>query len=273
MVAITQPVRKNNLFGLTSNLTSQQDLEQWLHEGITAAKTGQLERARFLLLDVVEQDQTNEVAWYWLYRVFDRTEDKRICLENLLTINPQNRWASQELQRLLRSARLRQQVDRQVSQARPAGHPADSLVRALPATLTLHLVTAFWFGISLVILAGGLLAAQEWLSAWLRSRSFPVYITPDLVLGLLAALMFILLGILGLVVAVLLYFRATAGFYGSIILGLLLLLIGPTLSLVVEPPNYLTTVCTGGISGMIVLLTLAAQSTRNANGNYDSTRR
>ena len=76
-------------------------LDQWLQEGILAAKNGQLELARFRLLDVVEQDQTNETAWYWLYYVFDRKDDQRICLENLIILNSKNQWAKQELLHLL----------------------------------------------------------------------------------------------------------------------------------------------------------------------------
>ncbi|MFN8456890.1 MAG: hypothetical protein U0401_19865 [Anaerolineae bacterium] len=50
-------------------MTNYQLIEQWLQEGIIAAKSGQPEQARFRLLDVVEQDQTNETAWFWLYQL------------------------------------------------------------------------------------------------------------------------------------------------------------------------------------------------------------
>ena len=78
-------------------MATPREIDQWLQEGIAAAKAGHAEQARFRLLDVVEQQQTNEVAWYWLFLVFDRVEDKRTCLENLIIINPQNQWAKQEL--------------------------------------------------------------------------------------------------------------------------------------------------------------------------------
>ncbi|NJN98614.1 MAG: hypothetical protein HC875_33255 [Anaerolineales bacterium] len=76
---------------LYPNMTSPHDIAQWLQEGILAAKAGQVEQARYRLLDVVERDQTNEAAWFWLYQVFDRQEDKRVCLENLIVINPPQR--------------------------------------------------------------------------------------------------------------------------------------------------------------------------------------
>jgi hypothetical protein len=49
------------------------------------------------------------------------------------------------------------------------------------------------------------------------------------------------------------------GFYGSLVLGLGLLLVGPAASLIASPPNYVVMTCTGGMAGMIVLLTLASQ--------------
>jgi hypothetical protein len=235
-------------------------LNQWLQEGILAAKIGQPERARFLLLDVVEHDQTNEAAWFWLYQVVDRLEDKRICLENLITINPENDWASRELLNYLgptappgnqpaRPTAAEAAADRQ-----PKAHPA----RSAPRPVTLKLVTAFWIGISIILLGGGIMASGEWLVSAMRSRTFPNGITYIQAFELLVAVMFIITGIIGLNVAVGLFVRSMIGFYGSVLLALALLLIGPIVSLIATPPNYLTLVCTGGIGGMIVLLTLAS---------------
>ena len=246
-------------------MATQQQLEQWLQEGIVAAKAGRLEQARFRLLDVVEQDQANEVAWYWLYQVFNHLDDKRICLENLLTINPRNQWARDELRRLMATAQSPPRRPAPTPKAKARQRPKEtsavaSLADDTTRPLTLKLVTAFWLGISLILLGGGVVASAEWLASGLQTRSFPTYITAYQAFEFLVAMMFILLGILGLTVAALLLSRSLAGFYGSIILGLLLLLIGPTISLITQPPNYLTMICTGGISGMIVLLTLASQA-------------
>ncbi|NJN95278.1 MAG: hypothetical protein HC875_14810 [Anaerolineales bacterium] len=48
-------------------------------------------------------------------------------------------------------------------------------------------------------------------------------------------------------------------FYGSLLLALGLLLVGPTISLIANPPNYAVMIFTGGMAGMMVLLTLASQ--------------
>lgn len=204
------------------------------------------------MLDVVEQDQTNEAAWFWLYQVFDQQDDKRICLENLITINPNNHWARAELEKYIAPEPLPAPGR---SKKQPGGGPAE----LPPRPVALKLVVAFWTGLSLVFLGSGIIATGNWLISSARTRSFPYYITGFQAFELLVALIFVIAGITGLVIAATLFSRSMAGFYGSIILGLGLLLVGPTVSLVVSPPSYLTMVCTGGISGMIVLLTLASQ--------------
>jgi hypothetical protein len=231
-------------------------VEQWLQEGITAAKAGQHKQARLILLDLVEQDQTNEAAWFWLYQVFERQEDKRVCLENLITINPRNEWAQSELLRYQtpiganESGSGRERVDGK-------RQPVPQKQQARPVAL--KLVIAFWTGVSLVFLGGGVIASGNWLISTTRSRTFPNYITGFQAFELLIAIMFIIAGIMGLIIATTLHSKSMAGFYGSLILALGLLLVGPMVSLIVDPPNYLTMICTGGISGMMVLLTLASQ--------------
>jgi tetratricopeptide (TPR) repeat protein len=236
----------------TIALVTQHEIEQWLQEGVIAAKAGYHEQARFQLLDVVEQDQTNETAWFWLYQVFDRHDDKRICLENLLTINPDNEWARQELLNYLDPA----ETARFQAQATQNSSLKTKATASRP--ITLKLVSAFWLGISIIFLGGGIIASGEWLISGLRTRTFPNYITAIQTFELLIAIIFIIVGIMGLNVAAGLFAQSIAGFYGSLLLALGLLLAGPTISLIADPPNYLSLVCTGGVSGMIVLLTLAS---------------
>ncbi len=119
---------------------------------------------------------------------------------------------------------------------------------------------AFWVGISTTFLGGGIIAFGEWLASSMRARTFPNYITLFEAFELLVAVVFVMAGIIGLSVAVMLFYRSMVGFYGSILLALGLLLVGPIISLIVDPPSYLTMIFTGGISGMIVLLTLASQA-------------
>jgi tetratricopeptide (TPR) repeat protein len=71
-----------------------------LRRGIAAAKAGRREEARQVLLHVVELDERNEQAWLWLSGVVDSREDRRVCLENVLAINPDNPHARQGLRHL-----------------------------------------------------------------------------------------------------------------------------------------------------------------------------
>ena len=64
-----------------------------LEQGIAAAKAGRTQEARRILFDVIKLDERNEQAWLWLSGVVESFEDKRICLENALAINPQNSHA------------------------------------------------------------------------------------------------------------------------------------------------------------------------------------
>ena len=63
-------------------------LKALLEEGIAAAKAGKKERARQCLMQVVEADENNEQAWLWLSGVVESLEDKQVCLENVLALNP-----------------------------------------------------------------------------------------------------------------------------------------------------------------------------------------
>ena len=234
-------------------MVTQHELDAWLKEGIGAAKAGQYEKARFRLLDVVEQDQTNEAAWYWLYYVFHRHDDKRICLENLVMINPNNEWAHQELYQYLTAEEFINQ------QAYDSIQDGINLAHFASRTLILRLVIAFWVGISVIFLGGGIIAAGEWLVVGVRTEAFSSYITTTQLFELIIAIIFIIIGIVGVNVAVGLYSRSVIGFYGSLLLGLGLLLIGPIISLIATPPNYLTLMCTGSVSGVIVLLTLFSE--------------
>ncbi|MFV9504908.1 MAG: hypothetical protein AB4911_10135 [Oscillochloridaceae bacterium umkhey_bin13] len=68
-------------------------LATWLYEGAMALTEGDKDRARDLLLQVVEADEANEVAWLWLSGAVDDPLDQRTALENVLALNPENEHA------------------------------------------------------------------------------------------------------------------------------------------------------------------------------------
>ena len=73
-----------------------------LQQGIAAAKEGRREDARELLMGVVGQDEDNALAWLWLSDVVDRLEDREICLENVLTLDPDHARARSGLAQIHR---------------------------------------------------------------------------------------------------------------------------------------------------------------------------
>lgn len=66
------------------------DLSEQVRLGIQAAQQGKREQAKAILMQVVEQDQNNVQAWLWLSGVVDDLEDRQVCLENVLTLDPDN---------------------------------------------------------------------------------------------------------------------------------------------------------------------------------------
>lgn len=79
---------------------SANELQDWLEAGIAAAKAGEREKARALFMKVIEADEENEKAWLWLSGVVENDEDRRICLENVLTLNPDNKAAQKGMAKL-----------------------------------------------------------------------------------------------------------------------------------------------------------------------------
>jgi len=73
------------------------DITATLNQAILAVKAGRKAEARRLLESVLNADERNEQAWLWLSGVLDDVEDRTICLENVLTINPGNQAARQGL--------------------------------------------------------------------------------------------------------------------------------------------------------------------------------
>jgi tetratricopeptide (TPR) repeat protein len=107
----------------------------WLRQGIAAAKMGQKETARNLLMRVVEQDERNLTAWLWLADAVDSLDDKQVCLENVLTLDPENQAARKGLdwvreQRAAQSAYVPPLIsDMPASSATPLT-PAQAILRA-----------------------------------------------------------------------------------------------------------------------------------------------
>lgn len=108
-----------------------EEIARILREGIAAARAGDKEQARRLLLEVTERDERNEEAWLWLSGVVDDPEEMRICLENVLAINPANERARQGLAWVQK--RLAQRPPTPPSPPPPPPIPAPPVPRPAPA--------------------------------------------------------------------------------------------------------------------------------------------
>lgn len=81
-------------------------IESLLDRGIEAARANEKDRARDILIHVIELDQHNEQAWLWLSSVVKTSTDKEVCLENTLLINPENTYAAMGLNHLRQQPEL-----------------------------------------------------------------------------------------------------------------------------------------------------------------------
>lgn len=66
------------------------NVEGMVRAAVEAIRAGKKLDARTLLERALELDEYNEQAWMWLSGVVDSQEEQRTCLENVLTINPNN---------------------------------------------------------------------------------------------------------------------------------------------------------------------------------------
>ena len=79
---------------------NQPEIKDALQKGIRAARRGRKEPAQRLLAQVVQAEPENEEAWLWLSRVVDSTTERATCLNRALALNPDNRWAADQLAEL-----------------------------------------------------------------------------------------------------------------------------------------------------------------------------
>ncbi|NJN97168.1 MAG: hypothetical protein HC875_25275 [Anaerolineales bacterium] len=71
-----------------------------LDDAIQAIRMGDKEEGRRLLEEMLETDEGNEDVWLWLTTVVDSDEDREVCLENVLAINPSNTIAQRNINAL-----------------------------------------------------------------------------------------------------------------------------------------------------------------------------
>lgn len=68
-----------------------------MNQAIALLTEGRKGEARELLGQVVAQDAENEQAWLWMSRAASTDRQRRVCLETVLEINPDNKAATQRI--------------------------------------------------------------------------------------------------------------------------------------------------------------------------------
>lgn len=76
------------------------NLEQLMQLGIQTARQGNNENARVIFQQVLDADSHNERAWLWMAAVAETPVDRVRYLNSVLRINPNNKAAQRELNRL-----------------------------------------------------------------------------------------------------------------------------------------------------------------------------
>lgn len=89
-------------------MSEEQNIQQLLRDGIEAARAGNKAEARKLFEQVVEIDDKSEKGWFWLASVVDTDEEKKVCLGNVLFINPNNERAQKAMDQLQSKDKKRQ---------------------------------------------------------------------------------------------------------------------------------------------------------------------
>lgn len=92
-------------------MSEEQQIKQLLREGVEAARAGDKATARDRFQQVTELDENNERAWLYLAQVVETEEERRVCLNNVLVINPDNEKARQAMDRLTSRQRDQQAQD------------------------------------------------------------------------------------------------------------------------------------------------------------------
>jgi len=85
--------------------------------GQDAARQGDHARAHDFFRRAIEVDPYHEQVWLWLASVVETDDDRRVCFENVLELNPSNPTARKQLQL------LEQKVLVEMLNPEPVRHP------------------------------------------------------------------------------------------------------------------------------------------------------
>jgi ferric-dicitrate binding protein FerR (iron transport regulator) len=79
-------------------MNAPQEFLNFFRAGKEAARRGDNTQAHILFRQAIEVDPYHEQVWMWLATVVETDEDRRVCFENVLQLNPTNLAARRQLQ-------------------------------------------------------------------------------------------------------------------------------------------------------------------------------
>ena len=132
---------------MNAQTTSTKHFERLMEEGSVALKSGDRILAHDLWREAALLDPYNERVWLALLDVLERLEDRRVCLQNIVEINPLNVQA----RRMLRAYEARSQRQIQLYQQRK--HNKVVKRRRRRSLIRRALLLGFIFGLSGVCFA------------------------------------------------------------------------------------------------------------------------
>lgn len=94
------------------------EIDDLVKEAANAYRAGRRQEARTKLMQAISLNEQHEQAWLWMSAVADSLEERQICLENVLTLNPANEQARKGL-----DAVNRQLAERGGSPSAPSSPP------------------------------------------------------------------------------------------------------------------------------------------------------
>lgn len=78
-----------------------------LEQAVIHIKAGEIEKGKQILVEYLRQNPKDENGWLWMSKCVTSPNQKRDCFNQVLKINPNNKYAKEGLQRLVDSQNIR----------------------------------------------------------------------------------------------------------------------------------------------------------------------
>jgi hypothetical protein len=130
-------------------------LEQLLEAGKQAFDAGDRRTAHELWRSAAVANPYDERVWLSLLQVLKRPDDREVCLENIISINPLNTDARRQLRRLKRERRLREEASTVTVERLPKPKRERTLLRAVMKGIGIGLLAlVIGVGVSILVYGG-----------------------------------------------------------------------------------------------------------------------